>query len=151
MQLTLLEGKAFHWKQLLIFHKWVSVAVYSSMHACRVVTGGVTLLTDLRYGIMVIEAQAVHLCGISRMHAWHVVVLSTRRMRSNKIDFLPVEDEVRKRRRLKDRALKCKPSAGDMKPVEWYNAVHVVMYDSVSCLEGGFPYPTAKVSTRRKN
>ncbi len=30
------------------------------------------------------------------------------------------------------RALKCKPSAGDMiveKPVEWYNAVHVVMYD----------------------
>ncbi len=34
-------------------------------------------------------------------HARHVVAVSTRRMRGNKIDFYPVEDELRERRRLK--------------------------------------------------
>ncbi len=34
-------------------------------------------------------------------HARHVVAVSTRRMCGNKIDFSPVEDELRERRRLK--------------------------------------------------
>ncbi len=34
-------------------------------------------------------------------HARYVVAVSTRRMCGNKIDFSPVEDELRERRRLK--------------------------------------------------
>ena len=35
---------------------------------------------------------------VESAHARHAVVLSTRRMRSNKIEFLPAEDEFKRKK-----------------------------------------------------
>ncbi len=38
---------------------------------------------------------------VESAHARHAVALSTRRMRSNKIEFLPVEDEFKRKKTAK--------------------------------------------------
>ena len=43
---------------------------------------------------------------VESAHARHAVALSTRRMRSNKIEFLPVEDEFKRKKRLKDKEIR---------------------------------------------
>ena len=43
---------------------------------------------------------------VKSAHARHAVALSTRRMRSNKIEFLPVEDEFMRKKMAKDKEIK---------------------------------------------
>ena len=49
---------------------------------------------------------------VESAHARHVVALSTRTMRSNKIEFLPVEDEFK--RKIKDKEIRLYRTPGEL-------------------------------------